>query len=275
MELSGRVDVDIAPGTGLFLYGGPVAEPALGPSAFMHRASAQYLPLAPITHHWFEQHAYHLWRGDGRRRATALPASRGSARFTAASLDQFRWNIEDAEARLSWSVRATWTPSPAWAIQVDHGRLESPEQLGLPPVTRRAPRQACSLQGRPLHDLRLLREEETYAGRTSTAWLAGEANWNIDRHHTLFGRAENIASRRMLCRRSCRSLRDRDVPGRKQVRGRLCLSPEAARAVPGWRLAGRWLPLLRSRPYSMRPIAARSVIRCSPSSRSGNRRQIS
>ena len=37
MELSARVDVDVAPGARLFLYGGPVAEPALGPSAFMHR----------------------------------------------------------------------------------------------------------------------------------------------------------------------------------------------------------------------------------------------
>src|SRR3546814_21177591 len=40
--------------TAAFLYGGPVAEPALGPSAFMYRASARYNPEAPITHHWFD-----------------------------------------------------------------------------------------------------------------------------------------------------------------------------------------------------------------------------
>mgnify|MGYP006180434873 CR=1 FL=1 len=54
MELAGRVDFDIAEDTTAFLYGGPVGEPALGPSAFMHRASARYNPEAPITHHWFD-----------------------------------------------------------------------------------------------------------------------------------------------------------------------------------------------------------------------------
>ena len=41
-------------GTSLFLYGGPVGEPALGPSAFMHRGSSSYNPEPPITHHWFD-----------------------------------------------------------------------------------------------------------------------------------------------------------------------------------------------------------------------------
>jgi hypothetical protein len=54
MELSARLDVPVAPGLKAFVYGGPVGEPALGPSAFMHRASAQYNPEAPITHHWFD-----------------------------------------------------------------------------------------------------------------------------------------------------------------------------------------------------------------------------
>ncbi|HYV87731.1 MAG TPA: hypothetical protein VFA91_04080, partial [Candidatus Polarisedimenticolia bacterium] len=40
--------------TSVFLYGGPVGEPALGPSAFMHRGSARYNPEPPITHHWFD-----------------------------------------------------------------------------------------------------------------------------------------------------------------------------------------------------------------------------
>src|SRR3546814_15027321 len=54
MELSARLDIDIAGDTAAFLYGGPVAAPALGPSAFMHRASARYNPEAPIPHHWFD-----------------------------------------------------------------------------------------------------------------------------------------------------------------------------------------------------------------------------
>ncbi|HPV67143.1 MAG TPA: hypothetical protein PLU56_02550, partial [Sphingorhabdus lacus] len=54
MELAARLDIEIAEDSSLFLYGGPVGEPALGPSAFMHRGSAKLNPEAPITHHWFD-----------------------------------------------------------------------------------------------------------------------------------------------------------------------------------------------------------------------------
>jgi hypothetical protein len=54
MELAARIDVDVGEDARLFVYGGPVGEPAIGPSAFMHRGSARYNPEAPITHHWFD-----------------------------------------------------------------------------------------------------------------------------------------------------------------------------------------------------------------------------
>lgn len=189
MELSGRVDVDIAPDTSLFLYGGPVAEPALGPSAFMHRASAQYLPLAPITHHWFD--STHITYGVVTAGiATPRFQFEGSA-FHGREPDQYRWNIETPKLD-SWSVRATWTPSPAWAIQVSHGRLESPEQLE---PTRNEARTTASVQYAKggLSTTFAFSAKKDLPGRTSTAWLA-EANWNIDRHHSLFGRAENVAN---------------------------------------------------------------------------------
>ena len=37
--------------TGFTLAGGPSAEPALGPVAFMHRASAMENPMSPLAHH--------------------------------------------------------------------------------------------------------------------------------------------------------------------------------------------------------------------------------
>ena len=40
--------------TGFTLAGGPVGEPALGPGAFMHRASAADNPTAPLSHHTFD-----------------------------------------------------------------------------------------------------------------------------------------------------------------------------------------------------------------------------
>ena len=83
MELSARVDVDIAKDTSLFIYGGPVAEPALGPSAFMHRRSARYLVLSPISHHWFDSThvTYGVVTAGGRHR----PSRSRDRRSTAAS----------------------------------------------------------------------------------------------------------------------------------------------------------------------------------------------
>src|SRR3546814_18630702 len=54
MELAARVDIDTGAESSLFVYGGPVGEAALGPSAFMHRRSDRYAPLAPIPPHWFD-----------------------------------------------------------------------------------------------------------------------------------------------------------------------------------------------------------------------------
>src|SRR5512139_1146838 len=124
MELAARLDVDIAPGTTAFLYGGPVGEPALGPPAFMHRASAKLNPEAPITHHFFD--STHITYGV----VTAGVASRlwqvEASAFRGQEPDENRWDIETPRLD-SWSVRATLTPSPNWAAQVSYGRIDEPE----------------------------------------------------------------------------------------------------------------------------------------------------
>src|ERR1700756_2699367 len=45
---------DLAPGNSVFVYAGPLGEPALGPGTFMHRLSGMDNPEAPITHHWLD-----------------------------------------------------------------------------------------------------------------------------------------------------------------------------------------------------------------------------
>ena len=189
MELSGRLDVDIAHDTSLFVYGGPVAEPALGPSAFMHRASAQYLPDSPITHHWFD--STHISFGVVTTGiATPHWQLEGSA-FRGREPDQHRWDIETPKLD-SWSVRATWTPSPAWAVQVSHGYIHSGEQLE-PGVDEARTTASVQYATGGLSTTFGFSIKDKQPGRTLTAWLA-EANWDLDRHHTLFARAENVAN---------------------------------------------------------------------------------
>jgi hypothetical protein len=54
MEMAATYDRPLTPRLWWQLYGGPVGEPALGPTAFPHRMSAFPNPVAPISHHWLD-----------------------------------------------------------------------------------------------------------------------------------------------------------------------------------------------------------------------------
>jgi len=189
MELAARLDVSVGDDDSVFLYGGPVAEPALGPSAFMHRGSDAYLPLAPITHHWFDSThiSYGVVTAGWSGRHVQLEASA----FRGREPDEHRWDIETPRLD-SWSVRATWTPSPAWAIELSHGRLHSPEALH--PDEDEARTIASVSYGKGgVAATAGFSAKDRLPGRTLTALFA-EANWDVDAHDTLFGRIENVAN---------------------------------------------------------------------------------
>lgn len=188
MELAGRVDVNIGERTRLFLYGGPVGEPALGPSAFMHRGSARYNPEAPITHHWFD--SGHITYGVGTLGLATDRLQLEGSIFTGREPDEKRWNIEKPRFD-SWSVRATWSPSPHWAAQISHGRLKEPETLHPGENEHRTTASVHFANGNGLSAMLAFSAKNRDPGRTLTAWLA-EANWDLGKHHTLFGRFENV-----------------------------------------------------------------------------------
>jgi hypothetical protein len=189
MELAARLDVDVAPGVAAFLYGGPVGEPALGPSAFMMRRSARYNPEAPISHHWFD--STHISYGV----VTAGVASghlqlEGSA-FRGREPDERRWNIETPKLD-SWSARASWTPTPNWAAQISYGRIKEPEALH-PGEDEGRFTSSLSFATDRLSVTGAFSAKRRLPGRTLTAWLL-EANWNPADGHNLFGRIENVAN---------------------------------------------------------------------------------
>jgi hypothetical protein len=189
MELAARVDVNVASDITAFVYGGPVGEPALGPSAFMHRGSSRLNPEAPITHHWFD--STHITYGVATAGLTSRKIQIEASVFTGREPDEHRWNIEKPRFD-SWSVRATWNPSPKWALQASHGRLKNPEFLIHPGENEH--RTTASVHydnGRSLSAMIAFSNKNRDPGDTSTAYLA-EANWDIDEHHTLFGRIENV-----------------------------------------------------------------------------------
>jgi hypothetical protein len=195
MELAARVDVNIADDTSVFVYGGPVGEPALGPSAFMHRGSARYNPEAPITHHWFDSN--HITYGVATAGVTTSTLQLEGSIFTGREPDERRWNIEKPRFD-SWSLRATWNPSPEWALQASTGRLKQPEFLIHPDEDeQRSTASVHYANGNGLSAMLAFSAKDRIPGGTSTAWLT-EANWDLDEHHTLFGRIENVKNNELF-----------------------------------------------------------------------------
>ena len=189
MELAARIDHRLGDGGSVFLYGGPVGEPALGPAAFMHRGSARYLPLAPITHHWFD--STHITYGVVTAGYAGRHVQLDASAFRGREPDERRWNIE-APRLDSWSARATWTPSPQWAAQVSYGWLKSPEETHPGEDERRTTASVHYARGGVATTVAWSRKQRV-PGPALTAWL-GEASWEIDRHHAVFGRVENVAN---------------------------------------------------------------------------------
>lgn len=189
MELAARVDINAGDGS-LFLYGGPVGEPALGPSAFMHRGSATYNPEPPITHHWFD--STHITYGVVTAGYAARTWQIEASAFRGQEPDEHRWNIETLRLD-SWSVRATFNPSPKWALQASYGHLKRPESGHPGEDENRFTTSAHFANGKGLSAMLAFSAKSRVPGDTLTAFL-GEVNWDIDQHNTLFGRMENVSN---------------------------------------------------------------------------------
>jgi hypothetical protein len=175
----------------LFVYGGLPGEPALGPPAFMHRFSGLNMPQAPITHHWLD--SSHITFGVLTAGVVWGGAKVEASAFRGREPDQNRYDIETPKLD-SHSFRLSLNPTPAWAFQVSHGRLKSPEQLGSDVDVDRTT--ASAMFAREWTDGRW---EATVAwgrnrsrpGPTLEAF-AGEAAVRLREKHTLFARAERV-----------------------------------------------------------------------------------
>ncbi len=108
------------------LYGGPSAEPALGPVTYMHRASAAELPLAPLGHHL--QDSTHTSFGVVTTGFVIDRIKLEASAFNGREPNEKRWSIQ-LGALDSWSGRAIVAPAANWTAQYSIGRLERPEAL--------------------------------------------------------------------------------------------------------------------------------------------------
>ena len=126
MEIAAMYDAKIGEHSLLSFYAAPVGDPALGPPAFPHRASASEDPLAVLGHHL--QDATHI--------AYEVVTTGYTYRFARVEVSGFhgrepnenRWNIA-AGAIDSWAARLTISPAANWSGQFSLATLKSPEAL--------------------------------------------------------------------------------------------------------------------------------------------------
>ena len=107
-------------------YGAAAGEPALGPVAYMHRASVSELPLAPLSHHL--QDSTHTSFGVVTTGLVVTRFKLEASVFNGREPDEKRYSIQFAPLD-SWSARLSIAPSRNWTAQYSYGRLEHPEAL--------------------------------------------------------------------------------------------------------------------------------------------------
>ena len=125
-ELSAHYSLPISEKISWELYGGPAAEPALGPVTYIHRASAAELPMAPLSHHL--QDSTHTSFGVVTTGFVIDRVKLEASTFNGREPNEQRWSIQLA-ALDSWSGRAFVAPTRNWTAQYSIGRLEHPEAL--------------------------------------------------------------------------------------------------------------------------------------------------
>jgi len=146
MELSAQYTVPLGERGTWFAYFGYPGEPALGPVAFMHRASAAENPAAPLAHHL--QDSTHIAFGVFTTGFTYRWFKLEGSIFNGREPDENRYDF-DAHKWNSRSARLSFAPNRNWAMQVSYGFVRSSENQEPLVDIRRA---TASIQyNRPLH----------------------------------------------------------------------------------------------------------------------------
>lgn len=126
MEIAGRYDFRVGEQTGLYVYGGPRGEPALGPTPYPHRASVSEDPVAVLGHH--QQDSTHISNNVLTIGVVRGPAQLEASTFHGREPDENRWNIDGGQPD-SFSSRFTMAFGPTLVGQFSIGRINNREAL--------------------------------------------------------------------------------------------------------------------------------------------------
>lgn len=126
MEMAALYDLRLGERSLLSFYFAPMGDPALGPAAYPHRASAQENPVGTLGHH--QEDSTHIADDVVTVGFTERAARVEISGFHGREPDEFRWDVDSGKID-SWSARLTVEPGRNWSGQYSYGRLASPEGL--------------------------------------------------------------------------------------------------------------------------------------------------
>lgn len=126
MEIAALYDLHVGEHSLVSFYAAPIGDPALGPTAYPHRASAGENPVGTLGHH--QQDSTHIAADVVTVGVTHRMMRVEASGFHGREPDENRWNIDQGRID-SWSTRLTVQPGENWSGQYSFGRIRSPEAL--------------------------------------------------------------------------------------------------------------------------------------------------
>jgi hypothetical protein len=189
MEIAAEYALPLGGDRAGYVYAAPVGDPALGPVAYPHRLSALELPQATLTHHL--EDSTHIAGSVLTIGTKGGQFGIEASGFHGAEPGENRWKIGTG-AIDSWSVRATWSPSPNWSAQISTGHLVHPEALE-PGNVQRTTASTTYFKATTDGDLAMsLIWGHNHKSNHDTDGFTGEATWRFATVNHLTGRAEVV-----------------------------------------------------------------------------------
>lgn len=146
MEIAAIYDVKLGTNSLVSFYLAPVGDPAIGPTAYPHRASAFEDPVATLGHH--QEDSTHISDDVITVGFTRRIARIEASGFHGREPDENRWTITQGSID-SWSTRLTVQPGKNWSGQYSYARIAGPEALF--PSENQERMTASVMYNRPVH----------------------------------------------------------------------------------------------------------------------------
>jgi hypothetical protein len=147
MEIAALYDLKLGKNGLLSFYAAPIGDPAIGPIAYPHRASASEDPVAALGHH--QEDSTHIAEDVVTVGVAYRIARIEASGFHGREPNENRWNISQGKID-SWSTRLTIQPGKNWSGQYSLARIASPEALF--PNENQERMTASAMYNRPFHN---------------------------------------------------------------------------------------------------------------------------